>query len=284
MTVDAISVRANAKINLHLEVLGTREDGFHDIKSVFHKISLADELLVKPFSNECRCIIHSPKLKLEEENTLTKAYLFFSEKTGIKSGVEVFLLKNIPVGAGLGGGSSDAAALLKALNCLFKCGLSKEILQAIALNVGSDVPFFLEEAPAAFVSGRGEKIEPFSADKCFGVLVVPDIFSSTGKAYKLLDSFYEKNRKESLENPCIFCGKDFCEMPFFNSFEKPLFEVFPQIAEIKKVLIKNGADFAMMSGSGSAVYGLYKSEKTAAQAYFELAKQWNFCKFFILLA
>lgn len=284
MMVNAMSMTANAKINLHLEVAGCREDGFHDIKSIFQKISLSDKLLIRPIK-ENRCKIHSPEFELPAGNTLEKAYSFFQEETGIRQGVEVFLSKNIPAGAGLGGGSSDAASLLLALKELSGAVLDEGVLNKIALKVGSDVPFFLEKASSAWVTGRGEKIKPVKTDNnCFGVLIVPEAFSSTEKAYALLDEFYKKTEKEKLENPCFFCGKRFFETPFFNNFEKPLFEVFPQIQKAKAALLNSGADFALMSGSGASVYGLYKFKETALKARLELSKQWKFCIFFTLLA
>lgn len=288
MAENAICIKAYAKINLHLEVLDRRKDGFHNIESIFHKISLHDFLYVKHSGIDGRCIVRSPGFKLPEDNTLTKAYSFFMMKTGLKYGAEIFLVKNIPSGAGLGGGSSDAASLLTALNSLFNCRLTKGVLKEIALNIGSDVPFFLENSPAAFVTGRGEKIKPLERRyNYFGVLIVPDIFSSTPKAYALLDAFYKDREKEN--SGCFLLSKrnektEVLDMPFFNTFEKPLFEAFPDIQKAKNALLDSGAEFALMSGSGAAVYGLYRLEEAALEACDKLSKQWKFCKFFVLLA
>lgn len=142
MIKSAISLKAHAKINLHLEVLGKRSDGFHDIVSVFAPISLADELLMqrKPDKKECKVL--SPLAELPAENTITRAYEEFKNFAGISEGVSVRILKRIPEGAGLGGGSSDAASVLRGLNDMFSTGLTEEDLRVIALKIGSDVPFF----------------------------------------------------------------------------------------------------------------------------------------------
>ncbi len=283
MIKSAISLKAHAKINLHLEVLGKRSDGFHDIVSVFAPISLADELLMqrKPDKKECRVL--SPLAELPAENTITRAYEEFKNFTGISEGVSVRILKRIPEGAGLGGGSSDAASVLRGLNDMFSTGLPEEDLRAIALKIGSDVPFFLGDG-AAVVQGRGEEIKRVSVSSdYFGILIYPEIKSATPRAYSLL------GRKESeilnpAFNPELFCGKDCREWPFFNSFEDVLFNEYPAIKKAKLDLLTYGADFALMSGAGSSVFGLFKDEKTAKNAYSKLFAEYPQCFFFLLLA
>lgn len=283
MIKSAISLRAHAKINLHLEVLGKRKDGFHDIVSVFAPISLADELLMQRIPYKSECIVLSPLAELPKENTITRAYKEFKNFTGISEGVSVRILKKIPEGAGLGGGSSDAASVLQGLNEMFSTRLREEDLRAIALRIGSDVPFFLENG-AAVVTGRGEEIKRvFVSPDYFGILVYPEIKSATPRAYGLLD------RKESdilnpAFNPEFFCGKDCREWPFFNSFEDVLFNEYPAIKKAKLELLTYGADFALMSGAGSSVFGLFKDEKTVKNAYSNLFEEYRRCFFFLLLA
>ncbi len=274
MVNSAISVSAYAKINLHLEVLNKRVDGFHNIASVFQPISLCDELLIEETPNSSKCNVFSPLFDLPEENTITKAYSEFAEFTGVTSAVNVKLIKNIPVGAGLGGGSSDAAALLLALNGIFNTKLSSEELKNIALKVGSDVPFFIENR-TSIVTGRGEIIKPFPLQPSyFGVLVFPEIHSSSKTAYSLLKKTEQDKTGSTIDLENYYC-QDCCDWAFFNSFEEVLFEEYPKIKKLKQDILLNGADFALMSGAGSSVFGLFKDEKHAKRAYFELLRQYK---------
>ena len=283
MIKSAISLKAHAKINLHLEVLGKRSDGFHDIVSVFAPISLADELLMQRIPDRKECRVLSPLAELPAENTITRAYEEFKNFTGISEGVSVRILKRIPEGAGLGGGSSDAASVLLGLNDMFSADLKEEDLRAIALKIGSDVPFFLGNG-AAVVKGRGEEIKRLSLfSDYFGILIYPGIKSATPRAYSLL-SRKESEKLNPAFDPELFCGKDCREWPFFNSFEDVLFNEYPAIKKAKLDLLKYEADFALMSGAGSSVFGLFKDEKTAENAYSKLFAEYPQCFFFLLLA
>lgn len=283
MIKSAVSLKAHAKINLHLEVLGKRSDGFHDLVSVFAPISLADELLMQRIPDKKECKVLSPLAELPVENTITRAYEEFKNFTGISEGVSVRILKRIPEGAGLGGGSSDAASVLLGLNDMFSADLKEEDLRAIALKIGSDVPFFLGNG-AAVVKGRGEEIKRLSLfSDYFGILIYPGIKSATPRAYSLLGRKESEIRKPAFD-PELFCGKDCREWPFFNSFEDVLFNEYPAIKKAKLDLLKYGADFALMSGAGSSVFGLFKDEKTAENAYSKLFAEYPQCFFFLLLA
>ena len=283
MIKSAVSLKAHAKINLHLEVLGKRSDGFHDLVSVFAPISLADELLMQRIPDKKECRVLSPLAELPAENTITRAYEEFKNFTGISEGVSVRILKRIPEGAGLGGGSSDAASVLLGLNDMFSADLKEEDLRAIALKIGSDVPFFLGNG-AAVVKGRGEEIKRLSLfSDYFGILIYPGIKSTTPRAYRLLGRKESEIRKPAFD-PELFCGKDCREWPFFNSFEDVLFNEYPAIKKAKLDLLKYGADFALMSGAGSSVFGLFKDEKTAENAYSKLFAEYPQCFFFLLLA
>ena len=283
MIKSAISLKAHAKINLHLEVLGKRSDGFHDLVSVFAPISLADELLMQRIPDKKECKVLSPLAELPVENTITRAYEEFKNFTGISEGVSVRILKRIPEGAGLGGGSSDAASVLLGLNDMFSADLKEEDLRAIALKIGSDVPFFLRNG-AAVVKGRGEEIKRLSLfSDYFGILIYPGIKSATPRAYSLLGR-KELEKPNPAFNPELFCGKDCREWPFFNSFEDVLFNEYPAIKKAKLDLLTYGADFALMSGAGSSVFGLFKDEKTVKNAYSKLFAEYPQCFFFLLLA
>ena len=221
-------------------------------------------------------------------NTLTEAWKAFCNVSDVDTGVRVRLIKNLPAGSGLGAGSSDAAALLKAANELFAMPLSDSELTTLALQVGSDVPFFLKSS-AGIVTGRGEVFEPIRArTDCFGILIWPDVQSSTKEAYELLD-----NQKEALSHECEAWGYEklaaqymapFKTWRFVNDFQPVLEQRYPVIGRVRKELYEQGAAFAQMSGSGSAVFGLFSSESLMASAFQVLAKRWSWCKPFLLLA
>jgi 4-diphosphocytidyl-2-C-methyl-D-erythritol kinase len=266
----AVRALAPAKINLHLRVYGRRSDGFHGIRSVFQAISLADELVVRslkqPECFEIDGVFDCPP----EETTFYKATVAFRQVTGIHDGLSVTVNKAIPAGAGLGGGSSDAAAYLMALDALFETGLSADSLAAIAASVGSDVPFFLVGG-AALVSGRGETVKAIVAREDYAVVVVfPGFAVSTKEAYGLLDR----------ERPLHDCEADLDDgalisayslqpdsWPFWNSFETYVGTAHPAILSWIGRLKATGALFSLMSGSGSAVFGVFADlEKAQAAA------------------
>ena len=288
MSADAVSLCAYAKINIHLKVLAKRKDGFHNLESIFQRISIADYLSLEKSSDSRSCTVESPLMPLPVDNTLTEAWKAFCNVSDVDTGVRVRLIKNLPAGSGLGAGSSDAAALLKAANELFAMPLSDYELTTLALQVGSDVPFFLKSS-AGIVTGRGEVFEPIRArTDCFGILIWPGVQSSTKEAYELLD-----NQKEALSHECEAWGYEklaaqymapFKTWRFANDFQPVLEQRYPIIGRVRKELCEQGAAFAQMSGSGSAVFGLFSSESLMASAFQVLAKRWSWCKPFLLLA
>lgn len=271
---------ASAKINIHLSVLGRRKDGFHDLSSLFQAVSLFDGLFVEtePGSG---CTVVCREAELPEENTLTCAYREFSRVTGFDRGIRVVLKKNIPVGAGLGGGSSDGAALLRILNYVSGEVLSGPELESVAGRVGSDVPFFVRGG-AGVVSGRGEIIEPLflsgAGRPLFFILIWPEVFSSTPEAYRLFDS-------ESAPEVKGFGSRDYerfysldpDKWPFFNSFEPLISGRFPAVRAALEALRASGAGFVSMSGSGSSVFGVFTEEASCGKAFKTLAENWRFC-------
>ena len=288
MSTDVVSLCAYSKINIHLKVLAKRKDGFHNLESIFQRISIADYLSLEKSSDSRSCTVESPLMPLPVGNTLTEAWKAFCNVSDVDTGVRVRLIKNLPAGSGLGAGSSDAAALLKAANELFAMPLSDSELTTLALQVGSDVPFFLKSS-AGIVTGRGEVFEPIRArTDCFGILIWPDVQSSTKEAYELLD-----NQKEALSHECEAWGYEklaaqymapFKTWRFVNDFQPVLEQRYPVIGRVRKELCEQGAAFAQMSGSGSAVFGLFSSESLMASAFQVLAKRWSWCKPFLLLA
>ena len=245
----------NAKINLGLNVVSKRPDGYHNIETVFVPIDLCDALEIVPTDD--KKVTFTPfgtDVGGDAENNLVvKAYRLLDKYYDLP-GAELFLHKQIPFGAGLGGGSSDAAFALKMLNELFKLGCSETRLEEIASELGADCAFFVRNKPV-FASGTGNRFESivFSLTDYFLVLVKPDIFVSTPKAYAMIKpSLPKKSLKDIIQQP-IESWKN--EM--INDFETPVFSEYPSIKEIKNKLYETGAVYASMSGSGSSVFGIF---------------------------
>jgi len=245
----------NAKINLGLHVLNKREDGFHDIETIFYPIPMHDSLEILPMSGEVSIKQYGPPLP-GGENLCIQAFDLLKEDYNLPA-VDIHLLKHIPAGAGLGGGSSDAAHTLILLNDLFELGVSSDQLESMAAKLGSDCAFFIRNRPL-FASGRGEVFNEISLDLSgYRVEVIrPDIHISTPEAYGMITP--EENRpslREIIQKP-IMEWKDH----LVNDFEKPIFEKYPEIRELKESFYDQGALYASMSGSGSAVYGIFSKK------------------------
>ena len=249
-------VFSNAKINIGLQVSGKRDDGFHDIESVIYPVPLFDVIEFEFSShfkiNEFGLPIDTP----EKENLISKAWELLNEKYSIEP-QEIQLLKNIPMKSGLGGGSSNAAIFLKSINTHYKLGISTDELKELSSRVGSDCPFFIENKPS-IVTGRGEIIKPLNlslANKWL-VIVFPKAGIATGEAYSLINI-----KKHSMPIADII-SKPIKQWrgELFNDFEKPVFELYPEIGRIKNDLYKSGALYASLTGSGSAVYGIFQNK------------------------
>ena len=262
----------NAKINLGLYVTGKREDGFHNIESIFYPVPFRDVVEVIEsdhfsFESEGIQIPGNP-----EDNLCVKAYRLLQNIFDLPP-VNMFLLKNIPAGAGLGGGSSDAAFALKAINDLFKLNLSIEILTNYAAVLGSDCPFFITNYPA-YVFGRGELMEAVNVNLSgsYIVIVCPGIHIPTVDAYQNLKSF------STLKIPMphqVLRDKQFWRETLHNDFDDYAFARYPVIKEIKKQMYASGAFFAAMSGSGSAVYGLFEKKPEITFSFPDGYKTWE---------
>lgn len=254
-------VYPNAKINLGLNVVERRPDGYHNLETVFYPVNLQDALELKTIETDIpEC---GYKLKVSgsildgspEDNLVVKAYKLIRKDYDFPA-QKIHLYKHIPVGAGLGGGSSDAANMIKMLNEKFALGLTNEEMENYAVQIGADCPFFICNKPV-FATGIGDKFTPIELDlkgKTL-ILVKPDIFVSTKDAYALVEPKHpEKSLLESLSQP-ISKWRD----NVINDFEKSVFVKYPEIAAIKDRLYDLGAVYASMSGSGSAVYGIFDS-------------------------
>lgn len=272
---------APAKLNLTLKVLPKREDGFHNIESIFQKIRLCDELTVSR-SESAGFSLRVQGMELPEENTVKKAYTLFAEAAKIQTGVSVDLVKRIPSGAGMGGGSSDAAAMLRALNSLFSADVSQTELIKIAEKIGSDVPFFLY-GDCAVVSGRGEVVRPFDGRRdLYFVIICPDVHSSTKEAYALVDEWNMNGSVSKVSWPLLkdldgIYKKSVGEWNFANSFTEPLVNKYAEIREALAAVTASGADFVDMTGSGSTVFGVFETQEKAQGAYNRLASCFKRC-------
>ncbi len=243
----------NAKINLGLNILRKREDGYHDIETCLYPIPLTDVLEIVPSKSFSFVNTGLPVDNNGGDNLCIKAYKLIKKEFGI-SEVNMHLHKVIPMGAGLGGGSADAAFTLKSLNSLFELGIGIGELKEMAAELGSDCPFFIENTPA-MGTGRGTELEPVPVDLKgkFLVLVFPDFPVSTAEAYaNVQPSLPEKGLEEALSKP-IAKWRDLVK----NDFEESLFPKYPVLSEIKKELYQAGAEYAAMSGSGSTMFGIF---------------------------
>jgi 4-diphosphocytidyl-2-C-methyl-D-erythritol kinase len=251
----------NCKINIGLSITGKRSDGFHTLESIFAPVDWCDVLeVVHNDQNNCSIEVFGEQVTMSpEENIVFKAHALLQKDFNI-GGVNVQLLKHLPSGAGLGGGSSDGSFMLRSLNDLFDLKLTTQQLQAYAAQLGSDCPFFIENK-SCFVTGRGEIFEPNSLDlsSYFVTIIHPGIHVNTGKAFSWITPKPAAFDLRSIGELDIFSWKKYV----VNDFEAPVLEHFPAIASIKNALYEAGAIYASMSGSGSAVYGIF-SEKIEA--------------------
>jgi 4-diphosphocytidyl-2-C-methyl-D-erythritol kinase len=254
-----MQVIAPAKINLSLTVLGRRSDGFHEIETFIAPISLCDEIKIERRSGKQKIAFRcdDPSVPKGEDNIVVRAANAFFEETKITSGVSIALKKTIPHGAGLGGGSSDAASTLVALNELFETNLPREALAKMAEMIGSDVPIFIFQS-AAVCKGRGELVSPTRLREQLSVLLLkPEFGVPTQWAYS--------RWRDSREIPGVSYGAQaFAQQSFVNDLERPVFEKFVFLAQLKMWLLKQpevGA--ALMSGSGSTVFAVLRSNANA---------------------
>ena len=264
-----MEIRAYAKINLFLDVVGIRDDGYHDVETVMQSVSLFDTVEVE-LLDEDEIIIECDKegVPLDEKNIAFRAAKLFFERARLSKGAKIIIKKNIPMAAGLAGGSADGAAVLVALNEL--CGklFSVEELCKIGAMLGADVPFCIT-CGCMYSDGRGDNLSNYvsiPSDTCF-VIACGGEGVSTPEAYKMLDleynNFvdYKKKGADALKEK-ILLGGAFCN-EFFNIFEKTVSNKRPVVNEIKNIMISNGAKQAMMSGSGPSVFGVFGDVESA---------------------
>ncbi|MCK5286834.1 MAG: 4-(cytidine 5'-diphospho)-2-C-methyl-D-erythritol kinase [Thermodesulfovibrionia bacterium] len=293
-----LTLKAPAKINWFLKVFGLRDDGYHDIKSLIQKISLYDVLT---FVSSGELILKTDLNVPVEQNLVYKAAVLLREKFRLKNGVEIHLKKNIPVAAGLGGGSSDAAVTLRALNELWSLRLSNNDLGILAEQIGSDVPFFLHNN-LAYVEGKGDRITSLKAGNPVHILLVkPSVSVSTRWVYENFtsdmtlsqtsrDISYDKcdkkleseltKKNDTLDNIRYFIRtlgrtEPHENINISNDLETVTIQSFPVISDIKQKLLKEGALVSLMSGSGPTVFGVFNSADETYNASKAFGDYWT---------
>lgn len=280
-----INLKAYAKINLGLRILSQRDDGYHNIETVFHRVQPHDEIRLEQ-SSDLTLTVNTPGLPRDDNNLCVKAAKLLQQHVGTENGVHIFLNKNIPIGAGLGGGSADAAATIIGLMNLWHIDISKNELLKIGLQLGSDVPYFLSPG-TAYATSRGEILEYFEFSMPYWIVIIyPNIHVSTKWAYEAIhDKRYIQHESE-VNNPKSNISLrqillDHVHDPIHlnavlhNDFEPIILHKYEKIAFAKVSLYAAGAKFAQMSGSGSAIYGLFTSEQDANDAAGQLRKRYQ---------
>ncbi len=254
----------NCKINIGLNILGKRADGYHDLQTVFLPVAITDvlEIIEDKEAQNVRYTssgIHVPGNP--ENNLCVRAYQLLKKDYPSLPSIAMHLHKNVPMGAGLGGGSADAAFALRLLNTKFDLNIATEKLLAYALQLGSDCPLFISNT-VSFASGRGENLEPISLElSAYKIYVVnPGIHISTSLAFSRVSICSHPPDLANLVTAPVAEWKT----EIVNDFEKPVFAVYPEIAAVKQRLYDHGAAYASMSGSGSTVYGIFKKSETPA--------------------
>ena len=270
---------APAKLNIRLKITGRRPDGYHDLVSIMAPVSLYDKIELQITShNRIEISCEGFPAPPDKENLACRAAQAFFSHTGIDLGLSIKLTKFIPVAAGLGGGSSDAACVLKALNQTWSCPLSVRELAALALGLGADVPFFLTEKPC-IVRGIGEILEPIEKwPELWYIIVTPPIRVSTAWVYGNLNWSPSKGsgELELTKDEYQFIIANLKKKPFVissildNDLERVTASHFPAIGDIKKILTDSGANGVLMSGSGPSVFGIFESKDRALQVKADL--------------
>ena len=262
--MNKIFLRSYSKVNIGLKVIKKREDGYHDIHTVFQELDFHDQILLKKSNGGCSFTSNVSWLENNNSNLCVRAWELLAEKYNI-SGVHIDLNKNIPPGSGLGGGSSNAACVLKGLVELYSLNIRYKELIKISSLIGADVPFFIRGG-CQLGSGVGNKLDEIehSNNKVF-LLVMPEIHIDTKATFKNFKKFLDSNQEKV--NFKKFIEKDKFLFKFFeNDFETIIVPAYPEIGQIKKTIQEQGALFSSLSGTGSTVFGVFDDEAKAISA------------------
>lgn len=273
--MEQITLNAYAKINLSLDVTGRLENGYHLVKMIMQTVGIHDVLHFTKTSGEISITTNSGELPLDQGNLIYKAVLLMQERYGITGGVKVHLEKNIPIAAGMAGGSTDAAAALKAMNALYELGLSQEELREVGVKIGADVPFCIMEG-TALSEGIGEILTELPAPPQTILLVAkPPISVSTKAVYEELDSHEIENHPDVDGQALAIRQGDLQGITdrLGNVLQTVTEGQYPVISQLKKIMLDSGAQGSMMSGSGPTVFGIFDDRKAAEAAMEEIREQ-----------
>jgi 4-diphosphocytidyl-2-C-methyl-D-erythritol kinase len=255
-----------AKINLHLEVLEKRPDGYHEIQTLMQRVDLSDEMEIHPGGQGIRLIPEGEAVPPGMDNLACQAARLFCREAGIPEQLEIRIRKRIPVGAGLGGGSGNAAAVLAALNNFFQTGLNTDLLMQLGARLGADIPFFLFLKPA-LARGKGERLSPVSVPEGLGfLLLIPPFRISTGWSYETFDRLAGGKRKEGTPLRASYETLTDLLAILKNDLEIPALSRYPEIGRMKEELLRRGARGALMTGSGPVTFGIFPSKEETEEA------------------
>ncbi len=270
-------IDANAKINLALDVLSRREDGYHEIRTIMQEISLCDKLIFEEIKSGVEITTNNNKLPIDENNLVCKAYKKMAEIANTKTGIRVKIIKNIPLSAGLAGGSTNAAATLLALNQMWGLNLSIEKLMEIGEELGSDVPFCLVGG-TKLAEGKGERLKDIKSFKNKHILLVnPGFEISTPYVYSKIKIDDNRIDMEGLIKAIEMDDLHTVANKLENKMEKVVFEEFPIIKDIKDFMLQNGALGALMSGSGASVFSIYEDIEKFKYARKKMEQKYPYC-------
>ncbi len=292
--MNTLTLRSFAKLNLYLRVTGRQSDSYHTLSTLFERIGLFDTIRLRlRRDGKIRLTGALADVPRDPSNLAWRAAELFRKHTGLAAGADIVLRKRIPVGAGLGGGSSNAATVLLGLNRLSGAGLSTAQLAGLARSLGADVAFFVYESRFALASGRGDRIRPlpqFERVRLWHVLVVPHLSVSTREIFHAWDRI--SLQKAALTSPrendklSILAVKMALRQELkgflFNSLEKVTFGLYPQLASVRAALLRCGVESVLMSGSGSAVFGVVSSRREALSVRRQLERQRQRWRIFVV--
>ncbi|WP_176461963.1 4-(cytidine 5'-diphospho)-2-C-methyl-D-erythritol kinase [Anaeromicrobium sediminis] len=273
MNLAELKVEGRAKINLSLDVLRRREDGYHEVKMIMQQVDLYDEITLKTIDSGIVLDTNCEFIPTDDKNIAYKAAKMIIDKYNIDKGIKIYIDKNIPVGAGLAGGSTDAAAVLTGLNRLWDLNIPKEELMKMGKEIGADVPFCIMGG-AALAEGIGEKLTPIEGLDSWIILCKPSLSVSTQSVYRNLkvdEIQIHPNTDEILsalkENQVRTVASNLC-----NVLENVTIEMHPVVKDIKKKMLEYGTLGTLMSGSGPTVFGIFRDYNKAKSAYDNLKK------------
>ncbi|MFA5388836.1 MAG: 4-(cytidine 5'-diphospho)-2-C-methyl-D-erythritol kinase [Candidatus Omnitrophota bacterium] len=275
----SIKVFAPAKLNLYLDVVGKRPDGYHNIETIFEKIDLKDEIIIKEKGKGLKVKATPSICGQGKENIVYKAISALFEEAGVYPNLDIAIKKRIPVSAGLGGGSSDAASALRAVNDIFKLGIPRKKLFSIACGIGKDVPFFMTDYAFAAAEGTGERLERITLDKdLFHILIKPPIPLSTKLMYGRIDKCGSSAGKHSLASAVAALRSGSAaklEENYYNIFENALAGDSVHIDRVKTLLALSGCRYSLLSGSGPSVFCTFGNKKDAERGFKKIPKDKN---------